>query len=214
MPVPLKVSPAAQTDQSSSDTAVSNTNARARRASDDEILGLMQGPEPSRSENSQSDLDSGAEISSATRSDGDLHGKNSPLKTSSEQRLPENLCIVLEQSPEVYAAWQDAQEYRKTFETPEAARQATALLADLNRMDAVFFSHKPEDHAELVRSVAALDPLAFASLARAITELANNSQKLAEVKTDGQVVGTAPGVTPLDLNANREAARPRGAIPE
>jgi hypothetical protein len=39
-------------------------------------------------------------------------------------------------------------------------------------MDALFFSRRPEDHAELARVVATLDPNAFASLAQAITALA------------------------------------------
>ena len=38
-------------------------------------------------------------------------------------------------------------------------------------MDALFFSQRPEDHAELARSVAQLDPQSFASLARAISAL-------------------------------------------
>ena len=40
-------------------------------------------------------------------------------------------------------------------------------------MDAFFYSRRPEDHAELARAVARLDPQSFASLARAMTELAN-----------------------------------------
>ena len=63
---------------------------------------------------------------------------------------------------------EDARAYRETFATPEDARAATALLADLNRMDSLFFSRRPEDHAELARSIASLDPAAFASLAQAM----------------------------------------------
>src|SRR6185437_6132164 len=78
---------------------------------------------------------------------------------------------IFEANPELRQAWQDAQQYRETFPTPEAARAATAQLADLDRMDALFFSRRPEDHAELARVVASLDPEAFASLAQAITAL-------------------------------------------
>ena len=61
---------------------------------------------------------------------------------------------------------------------PNAVRKtnrmvATKLPGDLNRMDAFFYSRRPEDHAELARAVARLDPQSFASLARAMTELAN-----------------------------------------
>ena len=48
--------------------------------------------------------------------------------------------------------------------TPAEAQAATKLLGDLNHMDALFFSQRPEDHAELARSVAQLDPQASASL--------------------------------------------------
>jgi hypothetical protein len=208
MSVPLMVYPTARADQSSGATAVSNANARARRASDDEILVLVPTADSSQFDNSQSNLSPGAESESATRSDSGPPGINTHRESISEQGLPENLRIALEQSPELHAAWQDAQEYRKTFETPEAARQATALLADLNRMDALFFSHKTEDHAELARSVAALDPVAFASLAKAIAELANHFQRGATRETDRPAQGRAPGETGLDRNAPRETEAP------
>ncbi len=85
---------------------------------------------------------------------------------------PANFRNIFEANPELRRAWQDANAYRETFATPEAARAATAQLADLDRMDALFFSRRPEDHAELARVVATLDPNAFASLAQAITTLA------------------------------------------
>ncbi len=62
--------------------------------------------------------------------------------------------------------------FRETFATPEEARAATAMLGDLNRIDALFFSRRPEGHAELARTVAKLDPDALASLARAMNALA------------------------------------------
>ena len=73
------------------------------------------------------------------------------------------------------AAWRDASAYRESFSTPEAAREATALLADVNHMDALFFSRRPEDHAALARAIANLDPAAFASLANAMTEFARSA---------------------------------------
>jgi len=65
----------------------------------------------------------------------------------------------------------DAKAYREIFATPAGAQGATKLLADLNRMDALFFSQRPEDHVELARAVAQLDPQAFVSLARAMSTL-------------------------------------------
>jgi hypothetical protein len=85
---------------------------------------------------------------------------------------PAHLRAALEANPELRAAWRDAKAYRETFATPEEARTATGMLADLNRMDALFFSRRPEDHAQLARAVAELDPVAFTSLARAMTQVA------------------------------------------
>jgi hypothetical protein len=84
---------------------------------------------------------------------------------------PEKLNEVLDANPELRDAWHDAKAYREVFATPEEARTATKRLDDLNRMDALFFSRRPEDHAELARAVSQLDPQSFASLARAMREL-------------------------------------------
>jgi hypothetical protein len=121
-------------------------------------------------------------------SDGKEHAKDSARRAhennaddSSENRAraglisqdePEHLREALDANPELRDAWQDAAAYRESFATPEEARGATALLGDLNRMDALFYSRRPEDHAELARAVAQLDPAAFSSLSRAMAELA------------------------------------------
>jgi hypothetical protein len=88
---------------------------------------------------------------------------------------PAHLKAAFEAAPELRAAWRDAKAYRETFATPEEARAATGMLADLNRMDALFFSRRPEDHAQLARAVAEMDPVAFASLARAMTQIAQTA---------------------------------------
>lgn len=90
---------------------------------------------------------------------------------------PEHLRAALDANPELRDAWREASAYRETFATPEEARAATAQLGDLNRMDALFYSRRPEDHAELAREVAKLDPEAFASLARAMNALANDGAR-------------------------------------
>jgi hypothetical protein len=115
------------------------------------------------------------------------------------------LRAVLDANPELREAWQEAQEYRETFATPEEARAATGLLADLDRMDALFFSQRAEDHAALARAVADLDPSAFASLARAMGELATETQRHGEnpVGRKGPTPGTVsePGAAKLPSNA-------------
>jgi hypothetical protein len=90
---------------------------------------------------------------------------------------PEQLRAAFEAHPELRRAWEEAEAYRETFATPQEARAATALLADLDRMDTLFFSRRPEDHAELARAVASLDPEAFASLAQAMNGLATEAQR-------------------------------------
>lgn len=208
MSVSLEVYPAAQKDTSSGSAGNSTVPGRARRATDDEILGLVPVLEAGNPEKAELDSEFARDGSSQAGDDVDAQGKDTLPKNFLTQDLPENLRTALQENPELRAAWQDVQAYRETFETPEAARQATALLADFDRMDALFFSHKPEDHAELARAVAALDPVAFASLARAIADLANNSQRAAAPKTDRHAEAVAPAEAGLNRNANREAESP------
>lgn len=145
-------------------------------ATDDEILGITYAPRNISSDADQSafdfddvvDVSADADRSDSANNDGEDQEDAPADSTPGES---EHLRAAFEANPELRAAWQDAQEYRKTFSTPEEARAATALLADLNRMDALFFSGRAEDHAELARAVANLDPQAFASLAQAMNAL-------------------------------------------
>ena len=114
---------------------------------------------------------------------------------------PAHLRATFDANPELRAAWRDASAYRESFATPDAARQATALLADVNHMDALFFSHRPEDHASLARAIANLDPAAFTSLANAMQTIA--------AKADG--LSTA-GLRPAPLPSPSVGAR--HAVPE
>ncbi len=105
----------------------------------------------------------------------DSAGAANEVATLTGAAEPAHLRAALEANPELRAAWRDAKAYRETFASPEEARAATGMLADLNRMDALFFSRHPEDHAELARAVAELDPVAFASLAHAMSQVARTS---------------------------------------
>jgi hypothetical protein len=111
---------------------------------------------------------------------------------------PAHLKAAFTASPELRAAWHDARAYREAFATPQEARAATGMLADMNRMDALFFSRRPEDHAQLARAVADLDPVAFASLARAMAQVAQTSGV------------TFPAIAARSANAPRSAT-PRSA---
>jgi hypothetical protein len=115
----------------------------------------------------------------------------------------DDLSQILDSKPELRSAWNEAKEYRAVFATPAEARAATKLLGDLNRMDALFFSKRPEDHAELARHVAQLDPAAFASLARAMTEMSDGATTRERVAA----VNSAERVSPRTNGAQADAAR-------
>ncbi|MGA8142926.1 MAG: hypothetical protein WB987_03430 [Candidatus Acidiferrales bacterium] len=97
---------------------------------------------------------------------------------------PANLREAFDANPELRTAWNDANEYREAFATPEEARHARALLGELNRMDALFFSRRPEDHAALARAIADLDPASFQSLTRAINEYSKQTPDRREAQTE------------------------------
>ena len=167
-----------------------------RNSSDDEILGLVthlprrggrreangegrevaaQVSEPRSNE--QLEMDFAAEEAPKGTRRGSATDTRTAAVDVSAGLDPEHLRAALDANPELRDAWREAGEYRETFATPEAARAATAQLGDLNRIDALFYSRRPEDHAELAREVAKLDPEAFASLARAMNALANEGAR-------------------------------------
>jgi len=131
---------------------------------DDEILGLTRSGLPVGNEAVASTASHEGVKQNDDRSDDGSH-----LKTANAPE-PVHLRAVLNANPELREAWHTAKAYQQSFGTPEEARRATELLTDFNRMDALFFSQHPEDHAQLVRAVAALDPASFESFARAVTQ--------------------------------------------
>jgi hypothetical protein len=129
-----------------------------RNSSDDEILGLLtQAPrrtarreangerrDPSAQDsaartNEQLAMDFGHEEvqRGARRASAGDAGASGVSATG--QLESEHLRAALDANPELRDAWQEASAYRETFATPEAARAATALVGDRNRMDALFF---------------------------------------------------------------------------
>ncbi len=168
------------------------------RATDDEILGITS-PRKNPPRNTQQlefDFDAADAANNAdglrtagTFSDA-LSARPAPLPSAQGENAnapvaqptnthsipePAHLRATFDANPELRAAWRDASAYRESFATPDAARQATALLADVNHMDALFFSRRPEDHSSLARAIANLDPAAFASLANAMQTIAANA---------------------------------------
>ena len=199
-------------------TALPARRALRRNASDDEILGLGSDAADSTipAIENQLNFDFGAHAAAAGESsDPNAHAD---LDANGD---PENLRAILDANPELRRDSQDAKAYREAFATPEDARSATALLADLNRMDSLFFSRRPEDHAELARSIASLDPAAFASLARAMAAQAATAPpshgRHSEDRSDAESLFVSigrPGANPkrdrssLSTNRDEEATLP------
>src|SRR6202050_3699088 len=147
----------------------------SRAAKDLDQLELdLAGEGPRRNEKTRAGESLGSKQKASQK--GDAETSSDPAGAANEAATltgvaePAHLRAALEANPELRAAWRDAKAYRETFATPEEARAATGMLADLNRMDSLFFSRHPDDHAQLARAVAELDPVAFTSLARAMTE--------------------------------------------
>ena len=143
-----------------------NRTAASAAPTDDEILGLATAAKSAPGDG-QSGFD--WEDSSGDR----IPNRTDQGETTETQPEARSLEGALQANPELKQAWEDVQAYRESFRTPAEARAATASLADLARMDALFFSGRPADHAELARAVASLDPAAFRSLARVMSEVAN-----------------------------------------
>jgi hypothetical protein len=154
------------------------TPALRRNATDDEILGLNYRGRKGTGSAEQAGSDTKGQESGG---DGNAVSRElaSQVQDSGQgETEPENFRDVFDANPELRSAWEDAQAYRKVFATPQEAQAATAMLADLDRMDALFFSRRPEDHRQLAHAIAELDPTAFASLARAINaHLANGAAR-------------------------------------
>lgn len=206
-------------------TAPSHLSRPNRYATDDEILGITSVAAPARANASQADADfdaarepvqengDAANGAAAAEQSDDASAANAEQQNGAQSG--EQLQAALEANPELRRAWQDAQSYREAFVTPEEAHAATALLGDLNRMDALFFSPRPEDHAELARAVAALDPAAFASLAQAMNSLAASAHHSATAaQTASQTAESQqqnPGQSPAQAQSQNRDSRPERA---
>lgn len=149
----------------------------SRRLSDDEILGLGVRSRSRSANAADQETDPGELALTALEEFGgtgepgiDTAGR--PDYEGSEGNS-EEYRDVFEAKPELKRAWDEARAYREMFATPEEARAATKMAADLRAMDALFFSKRPEDKVELARLVAELDADAFEALARAMKNLAS-----------------------------------------
>lgn len=216
---PPRTSLPATESRGGSSTSTSKTPPRTlesllRGATDDEILGLT----PARKSSTRAPFANDATAAPSRVSDGDFldvdpgdavevsaHANpstegNRPAQTG----ISDEITAALDANPDLRSAWQDAQAFRETFASPEEAKAGAVLLADLNRMDALFFSRRPEDHQELARSIADLDPAAFASLAQAIARQASASSISAAHN---------PAITPTQQDASRRSSSVGAGLP-
>jgi hypothetical protein len=179
----------------------------SRNASDDEILGIgtAASVDPDADESGSRDQSEGS------GEQGDTSSTEAAFQSPTQ--LDPRAQAALDSSPELRRAWQDAQSYREAFATPEEARAATALLSDLDHMDALFFSGRPEDHAELARAVANLDPVAFASLAKAMNGMAANGSGEQSQAGQGTVTQQDSARPERNSEVPADRAEPPGPTP-
>ncbi len=176
--------------------------------SDDEILGLPIAAELDSAPANSTVIPSPQEPARDDDAAAEPHANNPTA-------VPDELRATLDANPDLRRAWDDAQSYRETFASPEEARTASALLADLDRMDALFFSRRPEDHAELARAVASLDPAAFASLAQAMAGLAAGGSNASRSSTQAGHVGAqhaVPGEANAPVGHLRDVSRANSSV--
>lgn len=175
-----------------------NASQSLRAATDDEILNLSSHVIPKKRLSAELDAQSANEFTGeaagpaqdAPRADASADDSRIP----DGEPLADELSAALGEHPELRTAWEDAAAYRESFASPEEAREATRLVSDLNRLDALFFSSHPEDHVELAGIVAQLNPAAAASLARALAKLATEPPRRGENNDAGD--GDAARIEP------------------
>jgi hypothetical protein len=147
--------------------------ARSTRLTDDEILGIVSEP---------------ANRNTAEQNFGAANASSNTSAASGATAEPEHFRKIFEANPSLRDAWRDAQtfheifpdvqsarEIQKLFPTADDARAAGAQLADLAKLDTLFFSNQPESHAELAAAVYRLNPSAFRNLARMMQAISSDS---------------------------------------
>jgi hypothetical protein len=189
--------------------------ANLRTATDDEILNLSPRAMPKRKfarDASESPAQESVPANSLAAQQTEKPAAAATLSAEppgeSLAGAPEEFRAALEEHPELRSAWEDAAAYRESFASPDEAREATRLVGDLNRLDALFFSSRPEDHAELARVVSELDPASAASLASALSRLATAAQSQGDSREgnrDGNTARANAGASPDSASDRRVA---------
>jgi hypothetical protein len=162
----------AQTDRGSLDPANDSprgsTVPATRDLTDDEILGLGVRNRTRWPERREQDTESTEDpVIGAGGQDREPANNN-----ESGGEFPREYRAVFDANPELKQVWDETRAYRQAFPTPEEAQAATKALGDFKAIDRLFYSNRTEDHAQLARLVAKLDPASFSSLAKAMATVA------------------------------------------
>lgn len=181
--------------------------ASAAQPSDDEILGLVTNISTPGSDTSPRD---------AFEIDEDKPGQGNERQQSAGPTEPPQFRAIFESNPELRDAWREVQSFReifpdvesareiqKLFPTVDDARAANSQANDLARIDALFFSNRPESHAELAAAIYRLNPNAFRNLAQMMNDMTaspgtggesafENSGRM-QTLTDGLASATSEG---------------------
>ncbi len=182
-------------------------SAPTQRPSVDEILGLATTASTAANFKAPSTID----FDSPESDQGTNAQLNSPAPDPAQFRA------IFESNPELRDAWRDAQSFReifpdvesaravqKLFPTLEDARSANSQVADLARLDTLFFSNRPESHAELAAAIYRLNPTAFRNLAQMMNAI---------VSPIGDGVQTVPPLGPTSTATEQSSGgRATGTI--
>jgi hypothetical protein len=202
LPTATKATPPARakTPRAMQSRAISNSSAVGAAAAADRARTSATPPERPSSSGAKSlgAVHESPAVDSLESSLSDRRASDAPpaetdpaVASSAAAEEPENYRAIFDANPDLRDAWQSAQAYReifpdieqacalqKIFPTPADAERATAQLAELERLDSMFFSNRPESLAELAATVYRLNPEAFANLARVMAGMTSNATEV------------------------------------
>lgn len=141
---------------------------------------MTEDPMPARSNDKPGTQ--GEETSTSSAADSVNVPRADEAETNRANAEPENYRHIFDANPELREAWNAANSYREIFPDVEQARsiqklfptaadaeRAAAEVAELDRIDAMFLSNRPESLAELAATIYRLNPESFEGLARVMS---------------------------------------------
>ncbi len=184
--------------------------------SDNEILGIeiptrvrpngMQKGAAKAPEKGKEQGDPGSNTETQTQDAGDELEATLPVDDTAGEPTPE-IEEVLRQHPEVAKAWEQERAYREIFPSVEAAKGAQEQLAEVQRLDGLFFANRPDTHAELAAAIYRMDPEAFRNLSRMMTNVLSNN---GEGKPGGSAAAQKQEGEGAEDSGSRPSARQEG----